>query len=76
MFWLVVLGFVVTALVAAALIDLRFKRLGITIDAQSLHERRKEHSRAVRRSLLPRVRPVGSTDREEEAASDADRLRH
>jgi hypothetical protein len=63
-FWLVILAIVVLALAAAALMDARNKRLGITIDPEAIRQRRKEQSREVRRSLLTRGRRLGSSDDE------------
>lgn len=56
--WLVILGIVALALAAAALMDVRNKRMGITIDPQAIRERRLEQKREVRRAISPLSRKL------------------
>ena len=59
-----ILAIVVLALAAAAWMDARNKRLGITIDPEAIRQRRKEQTREVRRSLISRTRRLDSSDDE------------
>ena len=62
--WLVILGIIALALVAAALMDVRNKRMGITINPERIRERRKELNREMRQSIM--MRKIHPRDRDEE----------
>jgi hypothetical protein len=62
--WLIILGIIALALAAAALMDVRNKRMGITIDPQRIRERRLEQRREVRRAISPLSRKLHPPDRD------------
>ena len=62
--WLVILGIIALALAAAALMDVRNKRMGITINPERIRERRKEMNREMRQSIL--MRKIHPRDREQD----------
>ena len=52
--WLVILGVIALALAAAALMDVRSRRMGITLDPERIRERRKAVNREMRQAILMR----------------------
>lgn len=56
--WITIGVAVVVVLAVAALLDAHSRRRGILIDPSAVHARRKQQTRALRRSLLPSTRPA------------------
>ena len=63
--WITLAVAVVVILGLAALADVRNRRLGIVVDPDEIHRRRKEDGRRLRRSFLPGGRPVDKDRRPE-----------
>ena len=61
--WITLAVAVAVVLGLAALADAHHRRLGVVVDADEVHRRRKEDGRSLRRSLLPGARRQVDKDR-------------